>query len=111
EARLLALGAPRDGEPSALGLRARLVLALLAQREPDPVEPARVDAGEHVGLVFARVRPAREQQALPAADDPRVVAPGEPPRARAAREREELAEAEAPVAARARVRCLAARVA
>ena len=56
---------------------------------------------------------ARAGEELPAAvlDDARVVAGREPRRAGAAREREQLREAEAPVAARARVRRLAARVA
>ena len=44
-------------------------------------------------------------------DDPRVVAGGEPRGAGPAREREQLGEAKAAVAARARVRRLAARVA
>ena len=55
EARLLALGAPRDGEPGARRLGSRRVLVLLAEREPDPLELLRIEAREHVRLVLRRV--------------------------------------------------------
>ena len=41
EARLLTLGTTGRGEPGALGLRARLVFRLSAERKPEPVEEAR----------------------------------------------------------------------
>ena len=38
EARLLALGAARGGEPGGGGLGAGLLLGLLSEREPEPAE-------------------------------------------------------------------------
>src|SRR5207253_2301823 len=52
EARLLTLAAARDGESCGGGLRAGLVLALVAEREPDAVEVPRIDLREHVRLVL-----------------------------------------------------------
>ena len=66
---------------------------------------------EHVALVLVLVDRAREQQAAVALDDPRVVTGGERRRADTGREREQLGETEASVAADARVGRLAARVA
>ena len=43
EARLLALGASRGGKPCRLRLRTRLTLRPPAQREPEPVEEARIE--------------------------------------------------------------------
>ena len=63
EARLLALRPGGSLEPGPRGLGARLVLALLAEREPDPVEEARVEAREHVRLVLRRIGRARKQPA------------------------------------------------
>ena len=106
EARLLALGPARRVEPGGLGLGARLLLRLVAEREPDAGERGLVEGGEHVALVLVRVGRAREQAAAVALDDPRVVAGGEPRSADAVGEREQLVEAEAAVAADARVRRL-----
>src|SRR5205814_1546043 len=111
EARLLALCAACGGEAGAFRLGARLLLALPAERERDALEQARVEAREHVRLVLVRVRTAREQYAASMLRDARVVAGREPLRACALREREQLGEAEAAVAAHARVRRLPARVA
>ena len=111
EARLLALGAARGLEPGARGLGSRLVLALLAEREPEPVEEARVEPAEHVRLILPLVGGACEQQLPVALDDARVVARREPLGAGALGEGEQLGEAEAAVAADARVRRLTGRVA
>ena len=110
EAGLLALPALGDGEPRGARLGARLGLRLLAERELDPLEERRIERGEHVRLVLVRVGRASEQAAAVALDDPRVVAGPELRRARALGEGEQLVEAEAAVAAAARVRGLAARV-
>ncbi len=111
EAGLLALGALRGGEPGRAGALPRLLLRALGEREPDAVERARVEAGEHVGLVLRGVGGAGEQQTAPVLADARVVARGEPGGADAAREGQESGEAEAPVAADARVRRLSPLVA
>ena len=75
------------------------------------VEEARVEAGEHVGLVLRRVGGAGEEQPAAVLAQARVVPGAEPRRADPAGEGEERGEAEAAVAADARVRRLAARVA
>ena len=69
------------------------------------------EAREHVALILVLVDTAREQQPAVALDDPRVVAGREAGRADAAREREQLGEAKAAVAADARVRRLTACIA
>ena len=111
EARLLALGAPRRRKPGRSRLGPGLVLRLRPEREADAREVTRVEPREHVALVLVLVDGAREQQTAVALDDPRVVTGGERRRTDTAREREQLGEAEAAVAADARVRRLAARVA
>src|SRR5579885_355150 len=111
EARLLALGTPRGGEAGRGRLGARLLLRLRPQRKPHAGEKARVETREHVALVLLLVcRPGEERHAV-AADDARVVTGREACRSGPAREGEQLGEAEAAVAADARVRRLAARVA
>ena len=60
EARFLALGPPRGSEPSALGLGARRLLVLLAEREADPCEAARVEGRKHVALILGCGHAARE---------------------------------------------------
>src|SRR5581483_4740082 len=52
EARLLALRPRRDRQAGLCGLGPRLRLRLLAEREPDPPEPRRLDPREHVRLVL-----------------------------------------------------------
>ena len=111
EARLLALGTACDGEARAVRLGARLLLALLAEREPNAVEQIGVELREHVRLVLRLVRAAREQTAAAVLDDARVVARREAFAARTGREREQLVEAERAVAADARIRRLARGVA
>src|SRR5215213_2286293 len=106
EAGLLALGATGRRQPGGRRFGARLRLRLRPEREPHAPEEARVEPGEHVALILLRVRRACEQKAPLAVDDLRVVARREAPRADAAREREQLGEAEAAVAADARVRRL-----
>ena len=103
EACFLALGPARRGEPGGAGALPRLLLGALAEREPDAVEHARVEAGEHVGLVLRGVGAAGEEQAAPVLAHARVVACGEAGRADPAGEREECGEAEAAVAADAGV--------
>ena len=110
EARLLALRAVGRREPGSSGLGARLLLGLRAQREADPREVPGRQAGEHVALILVLVDAAREQQPAVALDDPRVVARRKRRCTDAAREREQLGETEAAVAADARVRRLASRV-
>src|SRR5919204_5443147 len=61
EARLLTLGAGRDGEPRLRRLATRRRLCLLAEREPESREQPRVETGEHVGLVLLGIGRAREQ--------------------------------------------------
>ena len=111
EARFLALGAPRDVEAGALRLGAGRALVLLSEREPDAVELRRIEPGEHVRLVLLRVGAAVKEQLSTVLGDARVMAGREPVAAGACREREQFGEAEAAVAADARVRRLAARVA
>ena len=108
---LLALRTPRGCESGAAGLGPRLLLGLLAQREPNPVEQARVEAGEHVGLVLLRIVAASQQAPAAVLDDPCVVPGREAQGSGTLREREELREAKAAVAANARIRSLAAGVA
>ena len=64
--------------PAAAASARVSALRLVAEREPEPVERRRVDAGEHVALVLPRVGRAGEQQPPVALDDPRVVAGREP---------------------------------
>ena len=111
EARLLALGPARHGQARTLGLVPGLGLRLVAEREPDPLEVLRVEPGEHVRLILLRIAGAREQEPPAVLDDPCVVARRQPRCASAAREGEQLAEPEASIAARARVRRLASCVA
>jgi len=111
EAGLLALRARRGGEASRARLGPGLVLRLRAEGEPKPWEEAGVDSGKHVGLVFRWIRAAREEQAAAMLGDAGVVAGREPRRADPRREREQRGEAETSVAAHARVRRLAARIA
>src|SRR4030095_8503970 len=92
-------------------LGARLLLGLLAEREPDAVEQPRVESPEHVGLVLVRVDGTGEEPTAAVLDDSRVVARGEPRCARPLGEGEQLGEAETPVAADARVRGLSPRIA
>src|SRR5204863_4582749 len=108
---LLALRTPRGCESGAAGLGPRLLLGLLAQREPNPVEQARVEAGEHVRLVLPRIVAAGQQAPAAMLDDPCVVPGREARGSGTLREREELREAKAAVAANARIRSLAAGVA
>src|SRR5262245_5008641 len=55
EARLLALGAARDRQPGERCLGTRLLLGLLPEREPDPIQVTRIEPGEHVRLILHRV--------------------------------------------------------
>src|SRR5262249_52722267 len=111
EARLLTVGAMGDRQAGSRRLGSCLLLGLLAEREPDPVEQAGVEAPEHVGLVLVGVGRTGEEPAAAVPDDARVVPRRESRRACALGERKQLGEAEAPVAADARVRALPLRVA
>ena len=110
EARLLALGALRDRESRARRFRSRCVLVLLAEREPDAPELLRVETREHVRLILRAVGTAMQEHAAAMLRDTRIVAGRKPVAAGAPRKREQLGEAEAAVAADARIRRLAARV-
>ena len=111
EARLLALRPPRCREPGPRGLGPRLVLRLLPEREPDPVEPGRVELREHVRLVLVGVDGSRQQQPALVVHRPGVVPRRETAGAGASGKREQLVEPERAVAAGARIRRLAALVA
>ena len=111
EACLLALGSTRGLEPRVRCLLARLRLGLSAEREPHPFELGGVEPGEHVRLVLALVQRAGEQAAAPMFGDARVVARREARGPGAGGEGEQFGEAEAAVAADARVRRLAVGVA
>src|SRR5207244_5565007 len=74
EARLLALCPARGGEASCLRRGAGLALRLVAERERDPVQRARVDRREHVRLVLRGVRAARDETHPVPLDDARVMA-------------------------------------
>jgi len=111
KARLLALGPAGRREPSRRRAGARLRLRTIAEREPEPLEVPRVEPGEHVRLILPGVDAAREEQAAAVLREASVVAGGEPGGADPPREGEELGEAEAAVAADARIRSLAACVA
>ena len=111
EARLLALGALGHGEAGRGRLVAGRALALAAERERDAVEQRRVDGREHVGLVLGRVVAARDQPQPVALDDPGVVAGPEHVGAGPLGEVDERVEPEAAVAAHARIRGQALRVA
>ena len=108
KARLLALCAARYLEAGALRLVARLLLALLAEREPDPRQMARIQRSKHVALILRRIRCPCQQCVPTMLDDARVVTGGKAIAAGALRELEQLVEAERAVAANARVRRLAA---
>src|SRR5262249_35412674 len=111
EARFLALGARRHGEAGTSSLGSSLVLRLFAEREYDPVEERGIQPTEHVRLVLAGIGRASEQTPAAAIGDGCIVGRGEPGRSGALGERQQLGEAEAPVAANAGVRRLAAPVA
>src|SRR5205085_2331476 len=83
-------------------------LARVSEREVDPLEQARVEAGQHVRLVLRLVGGTGEQEPAVAPHDARVVARDEPLGAGAAREREQLGEPERSVAPDAGVGRLAA---
>ena len=111
EARLLALRPPRRRQPRPRGLGPRLVLRLLSEREPDPLEQGRVEPREHVRLVLVRVGRPRQQQPALVLHRTSVVPRREPDGAGAPCEREQLVEPERAVAPGARIRRLAALVA
>jgi hypothetical protein len=106
-----ALRPARRGEPRALGLGAGRLLVLLAEWERQTRQVPRIERGEHVALVLDRIGAAGEQKPSLPLDDARVVARHQVLGAGAPRERQQLGEAEAAVAARARIRRLAARIA
>ena len=110
EARLLAFGAAGAAEAGGRRLRAGLRLRLAAEREPQPAERRRVDGGEHVALVLARVHGPGDRTAPCALDELRVMAGREPAGAHAIGEGKQLVEAEAAVAADTGVRRRAPRV-
>src|SRR4051812_16335489 len=80
EAEVLALGAFGYGEICRARELADLGLGELAEREPDPIELSRLEAGEHVGLVLVGIACGAEQGTVPVSRDSRVVAGGGPGR-------------------------------
>src|SRR3954471_7670137 len=90
EARLLALGPSRNGEPCVLCFGTGRLLVLLAEREPDAAEMLRVETCEHVRLILLRVGASMQEQSPAMLTDSRVVAGGEPVAAGAACEGEQL---------------------
>src|SRR5438067_7680410 len=111
EARLLALCTARDVEARAMRLVARLLLALLAEWEPDPRQMARVQRSKHVALILRRIRCSTKKRVPAMLDDARVVTGGKAIATGALCKFEQLVEAERAVAANARVRRLTACVA
>src|SRR5207302_7779449 len=109
-ARLLALRAPRHCETGARRFGTRCFLVLLAEWEPDALEVLRIEPREHVRLVLGVVGAAMQEHSSAMLSDPRVVTGRETIAACPSREREQLRETKAPVAAHARVGRLAARV-
>ena len=75
----------------------------VAQREPQPLELVRLETGEHVGLVLARVGRGAEQRAGAVALDARVVPGGKAGGAQPRCEVQHALEAHEAVAAHARV--------
>ncbi len=110
EAGFLALWSGRGGQTCAGRLDTSLALRLLAEREPQPAEQARIEPREHVGLILVRIRGAGQEQPAVALDDAGVMARRQLRRSSPAREGAQLCEAEAAVARRARIRCLAPRI-
>ncbi len=104
EARLLALGALGHGEARRSSLGPRALLRLRAEREADAVEQLGIHGREHVGLVLLGIEAAGDQPAPAPLLDAGIVARPEDARPGPAGERDELVEAEAAVAPRARVR-------
>ena len=109
EARLLTLRPPCSCEAGACGLGSRLVLRLLAEREPDAVEERRIDGREHVRLVLLRVDAAPDQLHAVTLDDPRIVARPQLVGSRTTRKCHELVESKRAVATHARIGGLARR--
>src|SRR5262249_21164452 len=82
----------------------RRSLRLASEREPESLEQGLVERSEHVALVLAGVERTGERRRSVVVDDARVVAGGEPCSSDPVGEGDELVEAEAAVAAYARVR-------
>ncbi len=103
---------PAAASPSRDGLRARLLLRLVAERERRRARDSRGSSPASMYDWSFSGSAARASSSRPrCSHDSRVVAGRQPSRAGASREREQLVEAEGAVAARARVRRLAALVA
>ena len=108
EAQVLRLGLGGHGQPGLGGQRAHLRLGQLPEREAQPRERRGRDGREHVGLVLGLVGGGAQQ---PVVRHPRVVARGQIGRAEPVGERDHRVEAHVAVAADARVRRHAVRVA
>src|SRR4029078_5841687 len=111
EAGLLALGPRGRSKTRSARLGARLLLALLAEREPEARKEAWIETGKHVGLVLGGIGTAGEKEAAAWLRDAGVVTRCEPRGADPVGEREQGGEPEAAVAADAGVGRLAARIA
>ena len=111
EARLLALGALGDRQAGRRRLVPGAALPLPAERERNAVEQRRIDRREHVRLILGGVAAAGDQPDPGSLDDARVVAGPEDVGTGPRGEGDEDVEAERSVAAHARVRRQALRVA
>ena len=74
EAEVLALALVGHRQAGLARERAHGVLREAAEREAEPVEQRRVELGEHVALVLARVGGGADERAVLVARDARVVA-------------------------------------
>jgi hypothetical protein len=110
KARLLALWPFGDAKTRRPSRAARLLLARVAEREPEPRDRRRIERSEHVALVLVLVGRTRKQQAPAMAPQTRVVTRREPCGADSIGEHEQVVEPKSPVARRTRVGRLAPRV-
>src|SRR5688572_25447372 len=104
EAEVLALALVRHRQAGVAGEGADGVLGQAAEREAEPVEQRRVELGEHVALVLARIDSGTDERSVAVARDARVVTGGEARRAERGGELEHGVEANLAVAAHAGVR-------
>ena len=107
KARFLTLRAPCSCEARDGGLRSRIGLRLLAEREAHTVEQRRIDGTEHVRLILVRIDAASDELHAVTLDDPRVMTRPQLVGSRTLRECHELVESKRAVAAHARIGSLA----
>src|SRR6218665_3105199 len=108
------LGEPPSGHPNppaAAGELPALGLGVATGRKADPAQRVCRDASQHVALVLARIDRRADHRAVVVLLDPRVVAGRQPRRPEPLGELDHRIEADETVAAHARVRRGAARIA